>query len=146
MAQTVRQRMELFLEHINLSQGKFEQKVELANGFVSKIGDSIRRSSLDKIIKIYPELNTIWLLTGAQQMLLSNNNVEAEKQDIQHQLLQELKGIRLSLASMDQVLQSVRDLYKTKGLPESTRLLDSRTNKVQQHLDQAKDNHREKDS
>lgn len=44
----------------------------LSTGFVNNIGDSIRRTSLDKISSIYPDLNIAWLLTGVGDMLTSD--------------------------------------------------------------------------
>ena len=64
-----KERLILFLAHLNISQGRFEKKVGLSIGFVNKVGDSIRKSSLEKIISVYPQLNTAWLLTGVGEML-----------------------------------------------------------------------------
>lgn len=64
-----RERLKSFLASINKSEGIFEKETGLAKGFVSKVGDSIRTSSLEKIKAIYPKLNTAWLLTGEGEML-----------------------------------------------------------------------------
>lgn len=64
-----RERLKLFLASINISEGSFEKATGLAKGFVSKVGDSIRTSSLEKIKSVYPSLNTSWLLTGEGDML-----------------------------------------------------------------------------
>lgn len=68
-----RERLKLFLASINISEGSFEKATGLAKGFVSKVGDSIRTSSLEKIKSVYPSLNTSWLLTGDGDMLINNN-------------------------------------------------------------------------
>lgn len=65
-----RERLKSFLASINVSEGSFEKETGLAKGFVSKVGDSIRISSLEKIKSIYPGLNTAWLLTGEGEMLV----------------------------------------------------------------------------
>lgn len=44
-----RERLKLFLASINISEGAFEKATGLAKGFVSKVGDSIRTSSLEKL-------------------------------------------------------------------------------------------------
>lgn len=59
-----KERMKEFLKSIGKSEGKFELEVGLSNGFVSKIGDSVRQSSINKISKKYPDLNINWLQTG----------------------------------------------------------------------------------
>lgn len=66
---TTKERLITFLTHIKMSQGGFEKKVGLSTGFVNNVGDSIRKTSLEKISSIYPELNTAWLLTGVGEML-----------------------------------------------------------------------------
>lgn len=70
-----RERLKLFLTSINISEGSFEKATGLAKGFVSKVGDSIRTSSLEKIKSVYPSLNTSWLLTGDGDMLTSKAEI-----------------------------------------------------------------------
>ena len=70
----IRDRLIQFLAHENISQGKFEEKVGLSTGFVSKVGDSIRKKSLDKILAVYPNLNTVWLISGVGEMLIPEND------------------------------------------------------------------------
>lgn len=72
ISMTTKERLISFLAYIGISQGGFEKKVGLSTGFVNNIGDSIRRTSLDKISSIYPDLNIAWLLTGVGDMLTSD--------------------------------------------------------------------------
>jgi transcriptional regulator with XRE-family HTH domain len=67
---TLRERLQAFLNHRNLSQGKFEKAVGLSTGFVNNIGDGISTQSLLKILEAYPDLNATWLLTGVGDMEL----------------------------------------------------------------------------
>jgi phage repressor protein C with HTH and peptisase S24 domain len=73
---TMKQRMNEFLAYIDMSQGKFEKSVDMSNGWVNKIGDSIREDNLKKISEVYPMLNIAWLKTGVGSML---NNGESEE-------------------------------------------------------------------
>ena len=73
---TMKQRMNEFLAYLDMSQGKFEKAVGMANGWVNKIGDSIREDNLKKISEVYPMLNIAWLKTGVGSML---NNGESEE-------------------------------------------------------------------
>ena len=73
---TMKQRMNEFLAYLDMSQGKFEKAVGMANGWVNKIGDSIREDNLKKISEVYPMLNIAWLKTGVGSML--NGNGESE--------------------------------------------------------------------
>ena len=67
----IKDRLKLFLSEKNISEGKFEKLVGVSNGFVTKVGDSIRTVNLSKIKEKYPELNTTWLLTGEGDMLVN---------------------------------------------------------------------------
>lgn len=68
-----------FIEHKGLSVQSFEIQCNLSNGAVSKMGNNTRRSTIDKISKSYPELNTSWLLTGEGNMLLNNSDLMPQK-------------------------------------------------------------------
>lgn len=72
----MKKRMSEFLDFIKMSQGKFEKSVDMSNGWVNKIGDSIREDNLKKISEVYPMLNIAWLKTGVGSML---NNGESEE-------------------------------------------------------------------
>lgn len=67
-----RERLKLYLSTIGISEGNFEKEASLSTGFVSKVGDSIRKKSLEKILLKFPDLNTSWLLTGEGSMLKSD--------------------------------------------------------------------------
>lgn len=71
----LRERMEAFIEHLELETKRFELGVGLSNGFVSHIGDSIRKKSIEKIKKKYPQLNENWLLTEQGDMIIENNSL-----------------------------------------------------------------------
>lgn len=66
---TIKERLTQFIQFKGLSMGAFERSCSLSNGFVCKVGDSIRRTKLENISAVYPELNTSWLLTGVGSML-----------------------------------------------------------------------------
>lgn len=68
-----------FIEYKGLSVQSFEIQCNLSNGAVSKMGNNTRRSTIDKISKSYPELNTTWLLTGEGHMLLNNSDLMPQK-------------------------------------------------------------------
>lgn len=58
-----------FLQYKGLGQQKFEISIGMGNGWVNKVGDSIRENTLQKIKKVYPELNIAWLKSGLGEML-----------------------------------------------------------------------------
>lgn len=68
-----------FIEYKGISVQSFELQCNLSNGAVSKMGNNTRRSTIDKISKSYPDLNTAWLLTGEGNMVLNNSDLEPQK-------------------------------------------------------------------
>lgn len=67
---STKERILLFIEHVNISQGAFEKECGISNGYINNIRESIGPKILDKITAKYPELNKIWLLHGEGEMLL----------------------------------------------------------------------------
>ena len=66
---SVQDRLIMFIDYLNLNKSNFEQSIGKSNGFVDKVTDNIRQSSIRAIIDVYPELNKNWLLTGEGEML-----------------------------------------------------------------------------
>lgn len=73
---TIQDRVKLFIKEQNLNVRQFELTCGLSNGAVSKMGNSTRRSILDRITQAFPNINEAWLLTGEGDML--NSKVEAK--------------------------------------------------------------------
>ena len=66
---TIQDRIKQFIANKSLSTRQFEINCNLSNGAVSKMGNSTRRSVIDKILTAFPEINETWLLTGEGAML-----------------------------------------------------------------------------
>lgn len=62
-------RMKKYLQYRQISEGAFEKLAGLSNGYISKIGDTIRGVNREKIEKASPDLNMVWLQTGEGDML-----------------------------------------------------------------------------
>jgi len=71
MESTVKERLVAFLKEINISQKKFEISIDVSNGYVNNIRQSIQPDKIQRISLTYPYLNTGWLLTGQGEMLNS---------------------------------------------------------------------------
>lgn len=72
-----------FINYLGISVSEFERRCQLSNGAVSKMGDNTRTSTIEKISKIFPELNVTWLRLGEGDMLRTvtqeahgNNNTQ----------------------------------------------------------------------
>lgn len=66
---TIKDRINSYIKETGISVRQFERTAGLSNGAVSKMGNSTRRSILDKILTAYPEISQTWLLTGEGDML-----------------------------------------------------------------------------
>lgn len=75
---TTKERLELFIKHLGISQGKFEKECGISNGYVNNIRSSIGNNVLEKILNKYTELNKIWLLHEEGLMLKTNEVKEPE--------------------------------------------------------------------
>lgn len=118
---TTKDRLITFLAYINISQGKFEKGVGLSTGFVNNVGDSIRKSTLDKISSVYPELNTAWLLTGVGNMINENkNNVGRDNYGVQGNGSQNISGNMVNVTMPESGTQKI--IIKPTGEVEIHRL------------------------
>lgn len=70
---SIKQRVIEFIKHKKLNNKQFEDICGLGNGFVSKIGYSIREPKVELISNAFPELNKDWLVRGVGEMLKSTN-------------------------------------------------------------------------
>lgn len=81
LSNNLNERILTFISHLGVNVAEFERNCNLSNGSVSKMGDNTRRSTLEKISKIYPSLNLNWLLTGEGSMILGEENAVQQKQE-----------------------------------------------------------------
>lgn len=81
METSVKQRLIQFIKYKGISQRKFENIIGVSNGFINNISKSIGAEKLYRIASAFPELNTIWLLTGDGEML-NTEKQEGLKKDV----------------------------------------------------------------
>lgn len=62
-------RINEFILSKGLSVAEFERICGLSNGYVRKVKDSLGKRGLSDILRNFPELNKVWLLTGEGDML-----------------------------------------------------------------------------
>lgn len=73
MEQTVKERLRIFIDYLNISTHKFEKNCGLPNAYVSNIRVSITDDKLAKIAERYPQLNKSWLIMGKGDMLVEGH-------------------------------------------------------------------------
>lgn len=76
----VTQRILQIIDSKGISKNKFYKETGLSNGFLDKVKD-IGVSKVEKILKVYPSVNPIWLLTGSGNMYTNadENNIHSKK-------------------------------------------------------------------
>ncbi len=67
--QIVKDRIKLFIAHLDVTNQAFEKACGLSNGYIANMRKGVGDYALEQISKKYPELNTTWLLTGDGAML-----------------------------------------------------------------------------
>ncbi|WP_373018858.1 hypothetical protein [Muriicola sp.] len=64
-----------FIQHAGLSARQFDLSIGASNGYtlrMKKNRASIGSDVIENILRIYPQLNVVWLLTGEGSMLKEN--------------------------------------------------------------------------
>ena len=72
-------RLMLFIKAAGMSARKFDLSIGASNGYtlrMSKKRASIGSDVIERILKQYPDLNVVWLLTGEGHMLKSQEQTD----------------------------------------------------------------------
>lgn len=73
MEDTINQRLKTFISYKGISIREFERVCGLSNGYVSGIKHVILPEKMANISLHFPDLNTVWLLTGHGEMLIGGD-------------------------------------------------------------------------
>ena len=86
----VLQRLKEYIDRKGISVSAFEKSVGMSNasfGKSLKNGGAIGSDKLENILKIYPELNAEWLLTGSGNMIRPSAEAEPQKEGLEQELI-----------------------------------------------------------
>lgn len=70
---TLQERLRVFIKSQHLTIKEFENRCGLSNGYVNGIQRTIGADKLEAIVRLFPNLNKDWLLSGNGEMLTSEN-------------------------------------------------------------------------
>lgn len=85
MASTQKERLTQFIDHLGISIYQFEKSIGSSSGVIAHSKDRISNNLLDKVIKVYPLLNPMWILTGEGEMLRSAGvNIDVDMSSGKH--------------------------------------------------------------
>lgn len=69
MEDSVKQRLMKFMSYREISASRFERMCGLSNGYFNKLRNAPGLDKIDKMLRVFPELNREWVLTGEGSML-----------------------------------------------------------------------------
>ncbi len=78
-------RLMQFIKHAGLSARQFDLSIGASNGYtlrMKKNNASVGSDVIENILRVYPQLNVVWLLTGKGSML--KTQIQAEPLDFDH--------------------------------------------------------------
>lgn len=79
--QTIKDRLIIWINYLNVSVSAFERKCGLSTGYVANLKPNTNSKKINDILAAYPELNKEWLLTGEGEMLKNENPKKLENED-----------------------------------------------------------------
>lgn len=87
-------RIQTLIEYKGLSYNKFDELIEVGNGY---IGKQIKRSGsvggdiIEKIVSIFPDVNPVWLIKGEGEMIIDPKSypLSAMEGDIERMMVSE---------------------------------------------------------
>lgn len=126
---SVKDRLMIFINSKNLSQGRFEKMANLSNGYINNIRNSISDKIFDqRIAPVFPDLNKMWLLHGEGGMTHESEGVKSN--------VTSLKSIK-DLPHGEQMGMLLDEILKLKiELQEQKKINEDNTGKVIDYIDE----------
>lgn len=97
---TAIERFVRFHKHLQLTEmypgrNVLEERLGVSNGYITKTfskKSSMGSDLLERIMKLFPQLNIVWLLTGDGDMILSDGNDMAITKDYRDSIIVKLQN------------------------------------------------------
>jgi len=116
MSKTINRIVKL-LDALHLSARQFDMSIGTANGYtlrMKKNNASVGSDVIERIIKEYPQVNLVWLITGKGEMFVSQPNEKPTRSKteieayIDDRISQKLS--REKKALLDEILKEIEDI------------------------------------
>ncbi|WP_352423711.1 hypothetical protein [Proteiniphilum sp.] len=115
METTVKDRIKLFLQHLNIGQNNFESKVGWSNGYINNT-KNISADKLRHVTNEYPQLNLYWLITGKGEMISSSSDPAEQSIDVVEEdavkyknkyleVLEENRSLRIEIEKLRKIIK-----------------------------------------
>ncbi len=66
---SIKERIEIFIEKQGIRRSAFEKACGFSNGYTRNLKENPSATKIEDILKAYPDLNRVWLLSGEGEML-----------------------------------------------------------------------------
>jgi len=122
MSKTINRIMQL-VSALNMSARQFDMSIGTANGYIlrmQKNNASVGSDVIERIVKEYPQINLVWLITGKGEMFVEDNTKTkvrsiAEIEDfIDNKLKSQLSEEKKLF--LDEILREIDDVNKSKKI------------------------------
>jgi len=120
MSKTIH-RIILLIQHFELSARQFDLSIGSANGYtlrMQKNNASVGSDVIERIAKLYPQINLVWLITGQGDMLIEEDpqRPEISKLDIDAYINDRLneKWSTEKKELLEDVLKEIKDMLDDK--------------------------------
>lgn len=107
---TIGQRIKYFIKCKDLTVQRFEELCGFSNGYVRSIKSMPGANKIEAIIRLFPDLNREWLLTGEGEMLKDTSGSSVNKASDKAPTVAELMAIIKS--QQETILELTRRLPK----------------------------------
>lgn len=77
--ETIKDRIDVFITTQQIKRSRFERSCGFSNGYTRNLKENPSASKIEDILRTYPNLNRVWLLTGEGEML--NTSLELKPSD-----------------------------------------------------------------
>ena len=78
MEMTLQERLTAIATHYNMTVASFERVSGLSNGYVRTVKNSIGSEKIESLVRAFPNVNLLWLVTGLGSMLNESDNSNSQ--------------------------------------------------------------------
>lgn len=120
---TTKERLKIFIKTLKIPVSRFEKQLNVSNGYVNSIQNSIQPDKLSLILDFYPNLNIEWLLLGKGEMLKSGSQPTAHTPQPDERLCEpsadysastnkETQLLRQHIAALERTIQDKEEIIR----------------------------------
>jgi hypothetical protein len=112
-------RIKEYLDYRGMSVASFERAIGMANasfGKSLKTGGTIGADKIEKILRKFPEINPIWLITGDGDMIIDTMSIVSEP-SAQYGRPPEDRRLQMKIIELqEQRIKDLDEIYRLKSI------------------------------